>query len=378
MIYLDNAATTGKKPLSVVKAVEGALIDLSANPGRSGHTPSVRAAEAVYNARKKLSSMFGNSVEENVIFTPSCTGAINFVIKGVLKRGDGIVLSSMEHNAVTRPSVTVNSLGCPLKVAEVIFGDSDATFRSFERTIDKDTRLVICTHASNVTGEIMPIKKIGELCKERGIMFLVDGAQTAGVLPIDLNDMNIDFLCIAPHKGLYAPMGIGVLIANKMVNNPLIEGGTGVNSLSLRQPEEYPERLESGTLNLPGIMGISAGVDFVNKKGIDNLYSAELKLIQILYSKLEKKRGVILYSPYPQREKFVPVLSFNIVGKNSVEVAERLNNMGIAVRGGLHCAPLAHKRLGTIDTGTVRVSVSAFNTSKDIDIFLWAIDRILN
>lgn len=375
MIYLDNAATTGKKPETVIKSVNNALRTLSANPGRGGHTPSVMASEAVYKARQKVAKMF-DADDDRVIFTPSCTAALNFAIKGVVDKGQGIVVSSLEHNAVTRPTVTVNKMGCPVKVAEVIFGDADATLRSFERSIDKNTAVLVCTHASNVSGEILPIEAIGELCKDRGITFIVDAAQTAGVLPISTKKMNIDFLCIAPHKGLYAPMGTGVLIAGKDIKHPLIEGGTGVNSYSLEQPLVYPERLESGTVNLPGIMGISAGIDFVNSKGIENIYFAELSLIKRLYNGLSKISGVILYTPMPQKYKYVPVLSFNLRGRSATEVADKLSTMGFAVRAGLHCAPLAHKRMGTIDGGAVRVSTSVFNNINEIDAFVRAVSKI--
>ncbi len=375
MIYLDNAATTGKKPDNVIKSVNNALKNLSANPGRGGHTPSLKAAEAVYGVRQKVAKMF-DANDDRVIFTPSCTASLNFAIKGAINKGQGIVVSSLEHNAVTRPAVTANKMGCPLKVAEVIFGDSDATLRSFERAIDENTAAVVCTHASNVSGEILPIEGIGKLCKDRGIKFIVDAAQTAGVLPISTKKMNIDFLCIAPHKGLYAPMGTGILIANKDIEHPLIEGGTGVNSYSLEQPLVYPERLESGTLNLPGIMGISAGIDFINSKGIEQIYNAELNLIRRLYNGLKKVSGVILYTEIPQKNKYVPVLSFNLRGKSSDEVGEKLSKMGFAVRAGLHCAPLAHKRIGTIPGGTVRVSTSVFNNVNEIDAFVRAVSAI--
>jgi len=193
MIYLDNAATSGKKPMGVIKAVNSALLELSANPGRGGHKASLRASEAIFKVRQKVSSLFGASGEDRVIFTPSCTAAINFALKGLLSRGDGLVISSLEHNSVTRPSETLKKQGVEVTVAEVIFGDKEATLRSFERAIKSNTKAVVCMHASNVTGEIMPIAAIGELCKKRNIIFIVDAAQTAGVLPINMKNMNIDF-----------------------------------------------------------------------------------------------------------------------------------------------------------------------------------------
>lgn len=376
MIYLDNAATSGKKPQSVITAVTKALAELSANPGRGGHTPSLKAAEKIYSAREKVANFFGAKGPERVIFTPSCTYALNFVIKGVMRRGEHIIISSMEHNAVARPTETIRRMGAEVDIAEIIFGDKDATVRSFERLIKKNTRAIVMMHASNVTGEIFPIEKIGKLCKDKGILFIVDAAQTAGVVSIDMQKMNIDFLCIAPHKGLFAPMGTGILIANKDIPYTLIEGGTGIKSALSVQPDDYPERLESGTLNLPGIVGVSVGIDFVNSKGVEKIHLAELNLIKALRKGLTKISGIELYTPHPTEESFVPVLSFNIRNADSSLVAKRLNDMGIAVRAGLHCAPYAHKRLGTISSGTVRVSPSIFNNMGDIENLLRAVKTI--
>ena len=213
----------------------------------------------------------------------------------------------------------------------------------------------------------MPIKRIGELCRKKGILFGVDAAQTAGVVPINMKEMNIDYLCVAPHKGLYAPMGIGILICEKGISGTIIEGGTGTNSIEMRQPEEYPEKLESGTLNVPGIMGIGAGIDYVNRLGINKIYREEMLLIERLYTQLEKNPDVKLYTPRPKINSYAPVLSFNLSGKQSIDTAQMLSDNGIAVRGGLHCSPLAHSAVGTINGGTVRVSVATFNTTFDID-----------
>ncbi len=376
MIYFDNAATTGKKPAGVVKAVNFALTKLSANPGRGGHRASENASEAVFNVRKKIKNMFNASGEERIIFTPSCTAAINYVLKGNLSYGDRVIISSLEHNAVTRPLESLKRLGVKVQVAEVIFGDKEATLRSFERLADEKIKMICCTHASNVTGEIMPIAEIGDLCKRKGILFLVDAAQTAGVLPIDVKKMNIDFLCIAPHKGLYAPMGCGILIAEKNIENPLIEGGTGVGSALLSQPPDYPERMESGTLPLPAIMGVGAGVDFVGYKGIENIYKNELALTIYIYKEMLRIPGCILYTPIPKYQSFAPLISFNIRGISASDTADRLNEVGIAVRGGLHCAPYAHKRLGTIENGTVRISPAIFNTKAEADFLINALKSI--
>ena len=373
MIYFDNAATTGKKPIGVIRAVDGALKKLSSNPGRSGHTASLKAADAVYSVRDKAAEFFGASGAENVVFTLNCTHSINCVIKGVLKKGEHAVTSSLEHNAVMRPLIKEE---IPFDMAYVSLTDDRATLREFERKIRPNTRLVICTGASNVLGKTLPIAEIGALCKERGVLFAVDAAQITGVLPINMREMNIDYLCVAPHKGLYAPMGIGMLICEKPIENTIIEGGTGTNSSQLVQPEALPERLESGTVNVPAIMGISAGIDYVKGMGIEKIYAHEMRLIRYLYRELSKIDNVQLYTPEPKDGLYAPVLSFNVYGKTSAEVSHYLNDKGIAVRGGLHCAPSAHIQIGTLDSGAVRVSVASFNNSAEIASLIKAIRQM--
>lgn len=364
MIYFDNAATSGVKPQGVVNAVKYALENYSANPGRSGHTLSVNAAEKVYETREKLSRFFNSNGAETVTFTQNCTHSINCVLKGILKKGDHCIISSLEHNAVVRPLVKT---GISYSVATVSLSDDKKTVENFKEKIKPNTRLVLCMGASNVLGKILPIKAIGEICKAKGIVFCVDAAQTAGVIPIDMQKMNIDFLCIAPHKGLYAPMGVGVLIARKNLPNTIIEGGTGTNSLELYQPDTLPERLESGTINVPAILGISAGVDYVEKIGINKLYKAELGLIQKLYSSIANLDGITVYTHYPKEGVYAPLLSFNVKGMDSSKAASILSQNGIAVRGGLHCSPFAHRQIGTLENGTVRVSVSSFNNQREIE-----------
>ena len=282
MIYFDNAATTGKKPQNVIKATLTALSEYSANPGRSGHTLSVKTADAIYRIREKAANFFGATGAEKVVFTLNCTHAINCVIKGVLKKGDHVIVSTFEHNAVMRP---LKKIGNPYSEAKVSLFDDEETVEEFKRLIKPNTRMIICTGASNVFGKLLPIEKIGKLCAERGILFAVDAAQIAGVIPVNMQKMHIDFLCAAPHKGLYAPMGTGILIAEKYIENTVLEGGTGTNSAQLTQPEYLPERLESGTLNVPGILGIGAGIDFVNSIGLEKIYNYEMNLIRRLYDK---------------------------------------------------------------------------------------------
>lgn len=367
MIYFDNAATTGKKPVEVINAVATALKGYSANPGRGGYKYSAKTAAEVFKVRKKTAEFFGADGPENVVFTLNCTHSINTVLKGVLKRGDHIVVSSLEHNAVMRP---LKKIGIPYTVAEVSLSDDEITVENFRRAVRPNTKMIFCTGGSNVLGKLLPIEKIGELCKAKKILFGVDAAQTAGVIPIDMKRMNIDYLCIAPHKGLYAPMGLGILICCKGIPDTLIEGGTGTNSLELTQPLELPERLESGTVNVPAIIGLGAGLDFIGKKGVNHLYSEEMKIIKFIYNGLSKNRNIELYTKEPKLWHYAPVISFNFRSVPSADTAKLLDEKNFAVRAGYHCAPTAHKQIGTLENGTVRVSVSAFNTMAEAEAFI--------
>ena len=372
MIYFDNAATTGKKPESVIKAVDYALINLSANPGRSGHILSVNASEMVYNTRKAAAEFFGSENPEGVIFTLNCTQSVNTVFKGVLNASDHIIISDMEHNAVMRP---LNKMGVKYTAVKVSMTNDDETIENIKNAIRPDTKMIFVTAASNVLGKKMPLLGIGKLAKENGLLFGVDAAQGAGVMDIDMKKMNIDYLCVAAHKGLYAPMGTGILVTRNDIKNTIIEGGTGTDSISLIQPDYMPEKFESGTVNLPGIAGINAGIKFVknNKKAI---VSNEQRIIQNLFSFLKNREDVILYTPNQSEEMYAPVISFNIVEVPSQTVAELLSNDNIAVRAGLHCAPCAHKKIGTENIGTVRISPGYFNTYNELAILKNSIKKI--
>jgi cysteine desulfurase family protein len=366
LIYFDNAATSGKKPQSVINAVMNGLKNYSANPGRSGHDLSIKTADEIYKIRQKIAEFFGCESPEKVVFTLNCTHSINCVLKGVLKKGDHIIISNLEHNAVMRP---LKKIKASYSVAEIKENTVD-TIRNFEALIKPNTRLIFVTGASNVTGQILPINEIGKLCKRKGISFGVDAAQLAGISPMDMQKMNIDYLCIAPHKSLYAPMGIGVLICRKPIENTLLEGGTGTDSLDFLQPKILPEGMESGTLNVPAILGLGAGIDFVKKIGIENIFKHEFSLLERAYSGLSKLKNVSLYTPIPIFSKTAPVLPFNFAEYDSFKTASFLNQKGIAVRGGLHCAPTAHKTLGTLQKGAVRLSFGAFNTKNEVENFL--------
>ncbi len=371
MIYFDNAATSFKKPATVINAVGYSLTRLSANPGRGSHKLSLAAAEQIYNARKAAAEMFG-AEPENVIFTSGCTHSINMVLKGALNEGEHIIISSLEHNAVVRP---LTALKADYTIAKVSLLDDEETVSNFEKAIKPNTKMIFCTAASNVTGKILPIEKIASLCKKRGLLLGVDAAQSAGVIPINMEKIGIDYLCIAPHKGLYAPMGVGILIAKAPLNKTLIEGGTGSNSLSEVQPSSIPDGFESGTPNLSGIIGTLKGIEFVKKRGINEIYKHEIALGQYVYNQLSKMESVILYTPFPQKNMFVGVLPFNLKGKSSESTASFLNENGIASRAGYHCAPSAHRQLGTLESGAVRLSFSVFNTFSEAERLVTVLQR---
>lgn len=378
MIYLDNGATTFPKPQIVVNAVNSAVRNYSANPGRGGHKLAMKASEMVFEARNTVADFFGVDNPEKVIFTLNCTTALNTVIKGLLHSGDHVIISSYEHNAVVRPLEKLKKKGISYTIAQVVEQNNEQTLNNFRNSIKDNTKLMICTMASNVFGIKLPVERICALCHQYGILCCVDAAQGAGVIPVDLSDSSIDYLCLAGHKGLYGPMGTGIIIVNcDTIPDSLVEGGTGSNSLDYHQPEILPDKFESGTNNFPGIIGLNAGIKFVRQKGILNIYKNEMNLISYLYKMLRKINKVILYSDEPNIDYYVPLLSFNVKDYDSEKTAELLNvRYNIATRSGLHCAPLAHITKNTQDIGTVRVVPSVFTTKKDIDMLIYALSNI--
>ena len=370
MIYLDNAATTYPKPPQVIRAVDEAMRRYGANPGRAGHKMSMETAEELYRCRTEVAEFFHAPGPECVAFTLNCTLAINLVLKGVLKPGDHVVTSNLEHNAFMRPLRALQEKGVTYTEAQVVPGDNDATVDAFRKALRANTKLIVCTHVSNVWGIRLPIERLAALGHEYGIPIAIDCAQSAGVLPINMEECRFDYLCIASHKGLYAPMGTGILVTPHGASlATLIEGGTGTASISLDQPETMPDRLESGTVNVPGIAGIRAGIRVVKSKGIERIYRHELGLVQALYRSLSQMEAIQLYTPEPVEPYFAPVLSFNVKDVSSETVAQKLNTAGIAVRAGLHCAPRAHESFGTLEQGAVRVCPSAFNNMNEIRVF---------
>lgn len=368
MIYLDNAATTLIKPYAVIEACNLWLNKFSANPGRGGHKLAINAGNKVYECRELIAKLFNIEKPENIIFTLNTTMALNIAINGFAKPGNHIVISGMEHNSVYRP---VSNCRCTFSIAE-----PDPTgfvsVDSIKKAVRPNTTLIIVTHASNVVGTINPIREIGEFARNRGITFLVDAAQTAGVLDIDVKRDNIDMLAFAGHKTLMGPSGTGGLYISPKVNlSPILYGGTGSVSESSAQPDFLPDRFESGTLNIVGIAGLAEGVRYILKNTTNTIREYEQRLTERLLEGLYNMDNITLFGGTDR----VGIVSFSADNIDSVSVCNMLDSENIAARGGLHCAPLAHKSLKTPD-GLVRLSVSCFNTNADIDNAIDAVYRI--
>ena len=371
MIYLDNAATSFPKPRRVAEEQLHCMQFYGGNPGRGSHALALAAAQKIYECREELSSFVGADNPENVIFTMNATMALNTAIKGLLRRGDHVLISDMEHNAVFRPIYKLARDG-------VITYDVFKTFTtdpartngmisaSILEKIRPNTRMLICAHASNICSATLPLKEIGALCKKKGILFVVDAAQSAGHLPIDIREMQIDALCVPGHKGLWGPQGCGALILGKgIVADTLMEGGSGYNSLEGSMPEEAPERYEAGTLPTPAIAGLTEGIREIKRLGIDHIHSVECTLTNRLRERLMLMPKVALYAPHHTGN----VLLFALQDISADRVGAFLNERGFCVRTGFHCAALAHATLGTPASGAVRVSPSLFNTPAQIDAF---------
>lgn len=371
MIYLDNAATSWPKHPTVIRAMGEAMERYGANPGRGGHKMSLATAGEVYRCRALAAEYFGLSDPARVVFTQNCTGALNIALQSLARRGR-VIVSDMEHNSVMRPLALYGRYD----VARV--GETpEETAANFRRMIRRDTVAIACTHASNVFGNLLPVARLGTLCRERGLIFLVDAAQTAGVVPIDMQAMHIDLLCMPGHKGLGGPAGTGMLLCGeRFTPDPLTVGGSGTASLSLRQPEELPERLESGTLNTVGICGLAAALTLAGSRDTAAACRRELAGLAGFYDGLRRISGCRLYTPRPRVGYGVPVLSFNLAGKTPEQTAALLDEQGVAVRAGLHCAPSAHRHMGTLPEGTVRVSPGAYTAGEDWQKVLQIIYKI--
>ncbi|MCB6994421.1 aminotransferase class V-fold PLP-dependent enzyme [bacterium 210820-DFI.6.37] len=373
MIYLDNGATSFPKPKGMVDAMDACMLSYCGNPGRSGHDLSRRTGEEVYRARQTLAELFQIRRADRILFTSNTTQALNMAIKGVLKQGDHVITTAMEHNSVLRPVWSMAARGVEHTIVPCA-ADGSLSLDLILGAIRKNTKMVICTQASNVTGTIMPIEALSKLCREQGLLLLVDGAQGAGHLPMTAD--GIDLLALPGHKGLLGPLGTGLLYVGEKVDiTPIMEGGTGTLSRELEQPLELPEGFEAGTLNAPGIIGLGYSAAFVKKIGINVIRGHQQELTEILDSSLRNMKNVRVYGPSDCKKK-VGIVTFNIKGMDCEEVASLLNDeYGIAVRAGYHCAGLAHKTIGTWDTGAVRVSMGIYNNEKQMKI---AADAIYN
>lgn len=377
-LYLDNAATSFPKPESVYRAVEQTMRTIGASPGRGGYQLAVEASRLVYETRAALADLFAIEDSSRIAFTANATEAINLALFGLLKAGDRVVTSGMEHNAVARPLFALQEMG--VEVVQVP-ADSQGFIdpEDVKKACREKTRLVILNHCSNVTGTLQPIEEIGPWCRKEGILFMVDAAQSAGLFALNVAALAIDLLAVPGHKGLYGPQGTGFLYVHPGLNlKPLLYGGTGNASHSLSQPEAMPEHLESGTVNTPGLAGLKAGVEFIAETGIEAIRTHERTLLQRLMDGLRQVKGVELYGPRDFRYHGGAV-SFNLIGRDPAEVGFLLDHEHqICCRVGLHCAPAAHRTIGTFPRGTVRVSPGFFNTVDDIDCFLTAVDAILS
>lgn len=364
MLYFDNAATTFPKPVSVRKAVEEAFLRYGANPGRSGHSMGMETSRKVFDCRKKAANIFGLSAEENLVFTKNCTEAINAVLMSTAKAGGHFIVSDLEHNSVLRPLYELKNRGIvDFSVAEVFEKEPEKTVESYKKLIRNDTKMLVATGASNVFGIKLPIEMLGGLAREHGLLFTVDAAQTAGAERMNMEKENIDFICAPGHKGFLGPMGTGLLAAGKPeILHPLIFGGTGSYSLLPSQPEEMPEMLESGTLNVSGICGLGAGMDRVLAEGEDRIAARETELAKMLYSELDALENITLFTEMPEKETHAAVISFVLGDFTGEETAALLSEKGVASRGGFHCAALAHRKMGTEKRGTCRLSIGPMTT----------------
>lgn len=373
MVYLDSAATTVQKPYRVAQAAARAMQTM-ASPGRGSHRPADLAAAVVFACREEAAQMFGLNDPEQVVFTCNATHALNIAIKSLVAPGDAVVISGYEHNAVTRPLHAIGQVD--IRVAEGPLFCPQAILNRFEQLVTSDVACVICTHMSNVFGYILPMKEIAQLCARRGVPLIVDASQSAGCVPVDVGAWRAAFVAMPGHKGLYGPQGTGLLLCNAPTK-PLMEGGTGSASAVQRMPEYLPDRLEAGTHNIPGIAGLLEGIRFVRRRGVENIGDHESKLSRTLAKRLARLPGVCVFEQDSDEPCRGGVLSFFVEGTDCEEFGQRLGKMGFAVRSGLHCAPLAHRTAGTLETGTVRASVSAFNTPEDVERFAGAVAAAL-
>jgi len=374
LIYLDSAATTFQKPYTVSLSMRDALETMS-SPGRGGHALAMCAADVAFRCRSELAELFHLDNPEHVVFTLNATHALNIAIKSLIPSAGKVVISGYEHNAVTRP---LEKLETEVIVARAPLFQQKATALAFQKLITSGVDAVICNHVSNVFGFVQPIEEIADICKRKGVPLIIDASQSAGVLPLNMSELGAAFIAMPGHKGLYGPQGTGVLLCGE--NWPvdtLLEGGTGSLSIQQQMPDFLPDRLEAGTHNMPGIAGLLSGVQFVRQMGLKHICEKERQLTLLAAENLRKIPDIRVYSEKGLLAQS-GVLSFVPLKKNVEEVAVALGEKGIAVRSGLHCAPLAHQSAGTFETGTVRISFSAFNRKDEVYHFIETLKHCLH
>ena len=376
IIYFDNAATSFPKPAQVYNEVRSCMLYSGGNAGRGSHRLSMAAAQKIFDCRELAASLVGCDSPERVAFTMNTTYALNVAIKGLLKFGDRVIISDLEHNAVYRPiCALVKERGIKYDVFDTMTHKDrdDDICDNIKKLIKKETKMLICTCSSNICSRVLPIEKIGKLCHDKGLIFVVDGAQGAGHINIDMTKMHIDILCVPSHKGLYGPQGCGMIIFGDGVDcRTLIEGGNGYDSLSFDMGDSLPERFEAGTLPAPIISGLAEGIKSVMDVGIEQISSYERSLNARALEMLENTNGIHVYAP----QHCGSVLSFNMDGIGSEKLAAELDRYGICVRGGYHCAALAHKTIGTANGGSVRLSFGRYNKMYELEAFWKVLKRI--
>ena len=375
-IYFDNAATSDPKPPEVVEAVRRALTEHNANPGRSGHRAALEAAQIVLNAREGLRALMDAQSATQITFGLNCTDALNLAIKGSLCRGDHVISTMLEHNSVLRPLYEMEKKGVRLTIVK---SNPEGTLdlADIENAIAPDTKMIVCTNGSNLTGNYIDPEPIGTLAREKGIVFVVDASQTAGVFPIDVQKMKIDVLCFTGHKGMLGPQGTGGMYVRKGLSvRPLLSGGSGVQTYSKPHPTEMPTALEAGTLNGHGIAGLHAAVEYLEKTGVDTIRAREQDLMWRFYEGVKEIPGVKVYGDFSTKNRCA-IVTLNIGDYDSSEVSdELLTEYGISTRSGGHCAPLMHEALGTVEQGAVRFSFSHYNTEEEVDTAIRAIREL--
>lgn len=380
-VYLDNAATTYPKPEKVYSSILNYMKNIGASPGRGGYENALIGDRMVYKCRSSLMNLFSFNKIENVVFTSNITASLNILIKSIVKDGWHVITSSMDHNSVLRPLVSLEKAS---KIRLDILSCSQEgllNIKDFKNKIKDNTKLVVLSHASNIIGTIQPLEEIGKICKDKGIYFIIDSAQTAGILPLDFQKLNCNAIAFTGHKALLGPQGIGGFIIDDELNNiatNFIEGGTGSLSESTIQPDFLPDKFESGTMNTPGIAGLLAGIEYINKEGLFTIKEREEYLCKEFINGLLNINSIKVYGPLDSSLR-TATISINSSKIDNSELGFLLDNeFGIMVRTGLHCAPLAHKSIGSFPQGTLRFSFGAFNDIKDINYALYALNNILN